>query len=132
MEGLKPICILCVDDHAVVREGVTAIIGTQADMQVIGEAADGQAACEQYAEHMPDIVLMDLSMPGLDGVEATARICSAFPAARVIVLTTFEGDEDIHRALEAGARGYLLKNAVRQELLTAIRAVHAGKRYIPP
>ncbi len=131
MKGSKPISILCVDDHAVVREGLTAIIATQSDMAVVAEAGDGRTALEKCGEHVPDIVLMDLNMPGLGGVEATARIRSDFPTARVIVLTTFEGDEDIHRALEAGARAYLLKSAVRQELLHAIREVHAGRKYIP-
>jgi DNA-binding NarL/FixJ family response regulator len=131
MNGPKPIRILCVDDHAIVREGLMAIIGTQADMAVVAEAGDGQTAFERFREHEPDIVLMDLSMPGLGGVESTLRIRREFPAARVVVLTTFEGDEDIHRALEAGARAYLLKSAVRKELLHAIREVYAGRKYIP-
>jgi two-component system NarL family response regulator len=122
---------MCVDDHAVVREGLAAIIGTQSDMAVVTEAADAQSAVEKYREHNPDIVLMDLSMPGLDGIEGIKRIRDAFPAARIIVLTAFEGDESIHRALEAGAQAYLLKSTVRQELLQAIRAVWSGKRYIP-
>ena len=132
MKGPKPTRILCVDDHAVVREGLTAIIGTQPDMSVVAEAGDGKEAFEKYVELEPDIVLMDLSMPGTNGVEATRRIRQDYPAAQIIVLTTYEGDEDIHRALEAGARAYLLKSMVRQELLRAIREVQSGKKFIPP
>ena len=132
MNKPKPISILCVDDHAVVREGLIAIISTQFDMAVVAEASDGQAALEKFREHEPDVVLMDLNMPGVNGVEAIVRIRHEFPGARIIVLTTYEGDEDIHRALQAGARAYLLKNVVRQELLQAIRDVLAGKKHIPP
>ena len=132
MDGQKPIRILCVDDHPVIREGLAAIIGTQTDMCVVGHAGDGQMASKEYAKHQPDVVLMDLCMPGMGGVEATKRIRQDFPSARIIVLTTYEGDEDIHRALEAGARAYLLKNMVQQEMLQAIRTVVAGKKYIPP
>lgn len=131
MKAPAPIRVLCVDDHAVVREGLIAIIGTQADMTVVAEAGDGQAAFEKFREHAPDIVLMDLNMPGVDGVEGTVRIRREFSAARIIVLTTYEGDEDIHRALQAGARAYLLKSMVRQELLQAIRRVQSGEKYIP-
>lgn len=109
-----------------------AVIGTQPDMSVVAEASDGAAALEQYREHRPEIVVMDLMMPGVDGIEATRRICQEFPGARVIVLTTYEGDEDIHRALEAGAQAYLLKDMFRTELLKTIRDVQAGKRHIPP
>ncbi len=131
MKSSPKIRILCVDDHPIVREGLCAIIGTQADMDVIAEASDGQSALEKYREHEPDVVVMDLKMPGLGGSDATIALRKEFPAARVIILTTFEGDEDIHRALEAGARGYLLKDMARKELLHAIREVHAGKRSIP-
>jgi two-component system, NarL family, response regulator len=131
MKGPKPVSIMCVDDHVVVREGLAAIIGTQSDMTVVAEASDAQSAVEKYREHQPDIVLMDLSMPGVDGIEGIRRIREAFPAARIIVLTAFEGDESIHRALEVGAQAYLLKSSVRQELLQAIREVSSGKRYIP-
>jgi DNA-binding NarL/FixJ family response regulator len=131
MNSSPKIRILCVDDHPVVREGLCAIIGTQADMDVIAEASDGHVALEKYREHQPDVVVMDLKMPGLNGTDTIIAMRKEFPAARVIILTTFEGDEDIHRALEAGARGYLLKDMARKELLHSIREVHAGKRSIP-
>jgi len=121
-----------VDDHPVVREGLRAIIGTQPDMSVVDEAADGQAAVAKYREHQPDVVVMDLRMPGLGGVEATVQIRKEFPSAYIIALTTYEGDEDIHWALEAGARAYLLKDTVRTELLQTIREVLAGHRHITP
>ena len=132
MKKAKPIRVLCVDDHPMVREGIAAVIATQPDITCVGEAGDGQTAVAQYREHKPDVVVMDLRMPGMGGVEATIQIRKEFRTARIIVLTTYEGDEDIHRALEAGAQGYLLKDSVRKELLQTIRDVYAGHRYISP
>jgi len=132
MKKTKRIRVLCVDDHPLVRDGIAAVIGTQPDMRVIDEAGDGQAAITKYREHQPDIVVMDLRMPSLGGVEATLQIRKEFPSARIIVLTTYEGDQDIHRALEAGAQGYLLKDSVRKELVQTIRDVQGGQRHISP
>jgi two-component system NarL family response regulator len=132
MKKASLIGILCVDDHPIVREGLLAIIGTQPDMAVVDEAHDGETAIAKYRQHKPDVVVMDLRMPGLGGLETTRRILKEFHSARIIVLTTFEGDEDIHRVLEAGARAYLLKDTVRKELLHTIREVYAGHRQIPP
>src|SRR5262249_22651426 len=132
MKTTKLIRVLCVDDHPVVRDGLAAIIGTQPDMSVVDEAGGGQAALVKYHEHRPDVVGMGLRMPGLGGVEATIQIRRELPTARIIVLTTYEGDEDIHRALEAGARAYLLKDMVRTELVATIREVQAGQRHISP
>lgn len=128
----KPIRILIADDHFVVRMGLAAVINTQSDMQVVAEAANGVQATELFRQHLPDVTLMDLRMPQMQGVEAITAIRSEFPNSRFIVLTTYDGDEDIYRALQAGARGYLLKDMVGDSLLDAIRAVHAGQRRIPP
>src|SRR5258706_14707495 len=132
MKKAKAIRVLCVDDHPVVRDGLISIIGTQPDMRVIDEASDGREAITKYRQHQPDIVVMDLRMPNLGGVEAARQIRREFPGARIIVLTTYEGDEDIYRALEAGARGYLLKDSVRKELVQTIREVQVGQRHISP
>src|SRR5215468_6681711 len=132
MKKAKVIRVLCVDDHPIVREGIRAIIGTQPDMSVVDEAGDGQAAVARYREHQPDVVVMDLRMPHLGGVDATTQLRKEFPEARIIVLTTYEGDEDIHRALEAGARAYLLKDMVRTELLQTIREILAGHKHLSP
>lgn len=123
--------VLIVDDHAVVREGLAVIIDRQSDLEVGGQAGSGERAIELFAKLHPDVTLMDIRMPGMDGVEATRQLRQINPAARVLVLTTYDGDEYIHRAIEAGAAGYLLKNASREELLQAIRTVHAGRRYFP-
>ena len=132
MKQPKGIRVLCVDDHPIVREGIAAMIASQDDIVTVGEASNGMAAIEQYRQLKPDVVVMDLRMPGMGGVEATTQIKRQFPSARIIVLTTYEGDEDIHRALEAGAQGYILKDSVRRELLNTIREVYAGHRHISP
>jgi two-component system NarL family response regulator len=119
-----------VDDHPVVRDGLRAIIESQSDMLVVDEAGDGQACVAKYREHRPDVVVIDLRMPVMGGVDAVLQIRKEFPDAVVIVLTTYDGDEDIYRALEAGVQGYLSKVSVRTELLKAIREVHAGGRHI--
>jgi DNA-binding NarL/FixJ family response regulator len=115
-----------VDDHPLLREGIAAFIGNQSDMQLVGEAANGREALEQFRKHHPDITLMDLQMPEMSGIDAISAIRGEFPGARIIVLTTHAGDFQVSRALKAGARGYLLKAKLRQELLETIRAVHAG------
>jgi DNA-binding NarL/FixJ family response regulator len=120
--------VLTVDDHPLLREGIAVLIDTQSDMQLIGEASNGREALEQFRTHHPDITLMDLQMPEVSGIDAISAIRGEFPDARIIVLTTHAGDFQISRALKAGARGYLLKGMLRQELLEAIRAVHAGQR----
>ena len=120
--------VLSVDDHPLLREGVAALIGNQSDMQLIGEAANGREALERFREHHPDITLMDLQMPEMSGIDAMSAIRAEFPTARIIVLTTYAGDFQVSRALKVGARGYLLKGMLRQELLETIRAVHAGRK----
>jgi two-component system NarL family response regulator len=127
----KQIKIMVIDDQAVVRQGFVALINTVADMQVVAEGTNGQEALELYRRHRPDITLMDLRMPQLGGVEAIIAIKKEFPDSRLIVLTTFDGDEDIYRSLQAGAQGYLLKDVFFEELEDAIRKVHAGSRWIP-
>jgi len=124
--------VLAVDDHPLLREGIAAVIGSQADMLLVGEATNGREAVERFREHRPDITLMDLRMPEMDGVDAIAAIRQEFPHARVIVLTTYKGDVQAVRAFKAGACGYLLKNMVRKELVETIRSVHTGHRRIPP
>jgi DNA-binding NarL/FixJ family response regulator len=124
--------ILSVDDHPVVRGGIATLIATQPDMTVVAEASNGREAIEQFRRHRPDIGLMDLQMPDLNGLDAIIAIRAEFPEARIIVLTTYEGDVQALRALQAGARGYLLKNVLHKELLDTIRAVHAGKKAISP
>ena len=123
--------IMVIDDQAVVRQGFVALINTVADMEVIAEGINGQQAIELYRQHNPDVTLIDLRMPVVGGVEAIATIRREFPDARLIVLTTYDGDEDIYRSLQAGAKGYLLKDMFFEELETAIRTVHAGSRRIP-
>jgi DNA-binding NarL/FixJ family response regulator len=127
----SPITILTADDHPLIRDGLAAVLRAESGLQVVAEAANGEEAIEAYARLHPDIVLMDLRMPVMDGLTATRAILADDPNARIIVLTTYDGDEDIHRALAAGARGYLLKDMMRTELLGVIRAVHRGQRGIP-
>jgi len=124
--------ILTVDDHPVLREGIAAIVTSEPDMMVVAEAGNGREAIELYRVHRPDIALMDLQMPLMSGIEAIAAIRADFPNARIIVLSTYSGDTQAVRALNAGASGYLLKSAVRKELAETIRIVHAGRKRIPP
>ena len=124
--------VLVADDHPVVRTGLAAVIAQEADLELVAEAEHGGQAVALFAEHRPDVVLIDLRMPVMDGIEAIRAIIREFPAARILALTTYEGDVDIQRALEAGACGYLLKDMLLTEVITAVRAVHRGERVIPP
>jgi two-component system NarL family response regulator len=131
MEPSEPIRVMVVDDHDIMRAGLVSMIDREPGMRVVAEAGDGLRAVEEFHKHKPDITLMDLRMPLMDGVEAIESIRKEFHNSRFIVLTTYDGDEDIYRALEAGAQAYLLKGMARNELFAAIRAVHSGLRYIP-
>jgi DNA-binding NarL/FixJ family response regulator len=124
--------ILCVDDHPLMREGITAVIQNEPDMLVVGEASTGQEALYEFRKHRPDITLMDLRLPDMSGIDALIAIRAEYVAARVIMLTTFEGDAEIQRALQAGARGYMLKSMPRKRLVEMIRKVHTGAKSIPP
>jgi DNA-binding NarL/FixJ family response regulator len=124
--------VLATDDHEIVRDGIANLIETQSDIQLIAEASDGREAVEQFRKHRPDITLMDLQMPNMSGIDAIHAICSEFPDARIIVLTTYAGDVQVKQALQAGAYGYLLKGLLRKELLDTIRAVHAGQKRLSP
>jgi DNA-binding NarL/FixJ family response regulator len=126
--GCNPIRILVVDDHPVLRQGLAALVGGQTDMRIVGEGSNGREAIQQFRAHHPDVTLMDLQMPEMNGLDAMIAIRGEFPEARIIVLTTYAGDVQVLRALKAGARGYLLKNSLHKELLDTIRSVHAGKR----
>jgi DNA-binding NarL/FixJ family response regulator len=130
-DAASPITILTADDHPLIRDGLAAVLRGETGLHVVAEAANGEEAIEAYARVRPDVVLMDLRMPVMDGLTATRAILAEDPNARIIVLTTYDGDEDIHRALAAGARGYLLKDMMRTDLLGVIRAVHRGQRGIP-
>jgi DNA-binding NarL/FixJ family response regulator len=127
----RAIRIMVVDDHPVVREGFAGMIATEPDMSVVAEARNAEEAQRLFREHHPDVTLMDLRMPGMNGIDAIRAIRREYPQSRFIVLTTYDGDEDIYRALEAGAQAYLLKDMLCDEILAAIRAVHAGQRRIP-
>ena len=131
MTSTQPITVMIVDDHPVVRDGLSAMLSTEADIQVVGEAGTGEAALAFLAKEHPSVVLMDLLLPDLGGAEVIRRATMARSDTSFIVVTTVAGDEEIYRALEAGARGYLFKDMVRKELIQAIRAVHRGQRYIP-
>jgi DNA-binding NarL/FixJ family response regulator len=131
MNEAARIRILSVDDHPLLREGLAAIINNQQDMLLVAEASNAQEAIQQYRKHQPDITLMDLRLPDKSGIDALIAVRAEFPEARVIMLTTFEGDVEIQRALEAGARGYMLKSMPPKELVEVIRQVHAGKKRIP-
>ncbi len=124
--------VLIVDDHSIIRQGLATIINRDPEMTVIAQAEDGQQAIDCFREYQPDVTLMDLRMPQVGGVEAITAICAEFKLARIMVLTTYDGDEDIYRGLQAGAKGYLLKDAKPNELLNAIRTIHRGQQYIPP
>ena len=127
----SPIRILLADDHPVLRQGIQALAADECDLHFVAEASNGLEAIEQFRKHRPDIALMDLEMPGVNGIDAMIAIRNEFPDARIIILTTYAGDVRISRALKAGARGYLLKSLLRKELLDTIRAVHAGQKKIP-
>jgi DNA-binding NarL/FixJ family response regulator len=124
--------VLTVDDHALLREGIAALLSAETDIKLVAQASDGKEAIEQFRLHRPDVTLMDIQMPNLNGIEAIGRIRNEFPNARIIVLSTYAGDVQVLRAIEAGARGYILKGHVHRELLEAIRSVHAGHKRIPP
>jgi DNA-binding NarL/FixJ family response regulator len=120
--------VLSVDDHPLLREGVAALIGSEEDMELVAEATNGREAIELFRQNRPDVTLMDLQMPEMDGIDATSAICREFPGSRIIVLTTYVGDVQVKRAIQAGARAYLLKGLLRKELIETIRAVHGGQR----
>jgi len=127
----KKIRVMVIDDQAVVRQGFVSLISTVSDMEIVAEGSNGREAVELFRQHQPDITLIDLRMPVMSGVEAIAEIRREFPGARIIVLTTYDGDEDIYRSVQAGAQGYLLKDMFFEELESAIRKVHGGARLIP-
>lgn len=128
----RPITVLVVDDHPLLRDGVAAALSGEQGMRIVADAADGHSAIEEFRRHRPDVTLMDLQMPGMSGIEAMRAIRAEFPSARVLVLTTYRGDVQVANALRHGASGFLLKASLRKELRDAIRAVHAGRRVIPP
>jgi two-component system, NarL family, response regulator len=132
IRSTEPIKLLIADDHPVVREGLVAMIERQSNMRVVAQASNGREAVDKFMAHLPDVGILDLRMPVMNGIEAAAAICEKEPAARLIILTTYQGQEDIYRALRGGALGYLLKDAPAEELIESIRAVSLGKTSIPP
>ncbi|MBS1850280.1 MAG: response regulator transcription factor [Acidobacteria bacterium] len=132
MTSTKPIRILVVDDHFMVRMGLSASLNVEPDMQVVAEVGTGEAALESYRHSLPTLVIMDVRLPGMSGAESAAAIIREFPEARILMLSTHAGEEEIYRSLQSGARGYIIKSAVREELLHAIREVFAGRRYLDP
>ncbi len=131
MESLKRITVLCADDHQLIREGIASALREESDMELVAQAANGQEAVKEFRHHRPDITLMDLQMPEMDGIAATSKILEEFPVARIVMLTTYPGDVNASRALRSGAKAYLLKASLRSELMKTIRSVHAGNQYIP-
>jgi two-component system NarL family response regulator len=129
---MNRIRILVVDDHPVVRQGLVGMLEESSDLTVVGQACNGCEAIEIFRQQQPDVTLMDLRMPEMDGIAAISAICAEFHQARIVVLSTYDSDEDIYRGLRSGAKGYLLKDTEPEELLAAIRTVHSGKQYIPP
>jgi len=132
MSNKQSIRVFSVDDHPLLREGIATLVNNQPDMVLVGEASTGAEAIQQFKQHMPDVTLLDLRLPDMSGIDVLIAIRSEFPEARIVMLTTFEGDVEVQRALQAGARGYLLKNMPPVELLDVIRQVHDGKKRIPP
>ena len=132
MKSSKPIRILVIDDHFMVRMGLSASLNVEPDMEVVAEAASGEAGVEAYRKYQPTLVLMDLRLPGMSGSECAAAIIREYPDAAILMLSTHSSEEEIYRALQAGARGYLVKSILREELLRAVRTVHAGQQYLDP
>jgi DNA-binding NarL/FixJ family response regulator len=132
MRPTRPVTVFIADDHPVVREGLAALIGRCQELRMVGEAGDGQEAVEQFCAQRPDVALVDLRMPVMDGVEVVTRVREKIPTARLVILTTYQSEEDVYRALQAGAQGYILKDAPASELIECIRAVGSGKTWIPP
>jgi DNA-binding NarL/FixJ family response regulator len=132
MKSSKPIRILVVDDHFMVRMGLSASLNVESDMEVVAESASGEAAIEAYRKYRPTLVLMDLRLPGMSGAECTAAIIREYPDASILMLSTHCSEEEVYRALQAGARGYIVKSILREELLRAVRAVHRGQQYVDP
>jgi DNA-binding NarL/FixJ family response regulator len=132
MKSSKPIRILVVDDHFMVRMGLSASLNVEPDMEVVAEAGNGEVAVEAYRKHHPTLVLMDLRLPGMSGIDCTASIIREYPNAAILMLSTHCNEEEVYRALQAGARGYIVKSIVREELLRAVRAVHQGQQYVDP